>query len=103
MNVEWLWVKIAPEYREKFVRIDDEIWTSFLSKAPGFVKKEVWISPNDTSELIIVIHWTAQALQDPIPKETLDRIEQKFLEVLGVPFQLLESRFYQVRKSRDRY
>jgi uncharacterized protein (TIGR03792 family) len=102
MNVEWLRIKIAPEYREKFVRADDDIWTTFLSQAPGFLKKEVWISPNDTSEVIIVIHWTAQAQQEPIPKEVLDKIEQKFLEDLGVPFQLLESRFYQVRKTTNR-
>jgi uncharacterized protein (TIGR03792 family) len=101
MNIEWLRFKVAPEYREKFVQKDDEIWTTFLSQTPGFLKKEVWISPIDCSEVIIAIHWTAQAQQQPIPKETLNAVEQKFLAILGVPYQLLESRPYQVRKTTN--
>jgi uncharacterized protein (TIGR03792 family) len=98
MNVEWLRFKVAPEYRERFVQKDDEIWTTFLKKAPGFLKKEIWISPVDLSEVIIAIHWSAQAQQQPIAQKTLDAIEEKFLAALGVPVQLLESRPYQVRK-----
>jgi uncharacterized protein (TIGR03792 family) len=99
MNVEWLRIKVSPEYREKFVQKDDEIWTNFLSQSPNFLKKEIWISPDDMSEVIIVIHWTDQAQQEPISKETLEAVEQKFLERLGVAFQLLESKQYQVRKT----
>jgi uncharacterized protein (TIGR03792 family) len=99
MNVEWLRIKVAPEYREKFIQKDEEIWTTFLSQSPGFLKKEVWISPDDKSEVIVAIYWTAQAQQQPIPQAKLDAVEQKFLAALGVPFQLLESRAYQVRKT----
>jgi uncharacterized protein (TIGR03792 family) len=101
MNVEWLRIKVAPEYRERFVQKDDEIWTTFLSQAPGFLKKEIWISPENKSEVIIAIHWSAQAQQQPISKKALDTIEQKFLEQLGVPFQLLETKQYQVRKTAN--
>jgi uncharacterized protein (TIGR03792 family) len=98
MNVEWLRIKVAPEYRERFVQKDDEIWTTFLSQAPGFLKKEIWISPEDKSEVIIAIHWSALAQQKPISKKALDAVEEKFLEQLGVSFQLLETKQYQVRK-----
>ena len=98
MNVEWLRIKVAPEYRERFVQKDDEIWTTFLSQAPGFLKKEIWISPEDKSEVIIAIHWSALAQQQPISKEALDAVEENFLEQLGVSFQLLETKQYQVRK-----
>jgi uncharacterized protein (TIGR03792 family) len=99
MNVEWLRIKVAPEYRERFVQKDDEIWTTFLSQSPGFLKKEIWISPDDKSEVIIAIHWSALAQQQPISKEALDAVEEKFLEQLGVSFQLLETKQYQVRKT----
>jgi uncharacterized protein (TIGR03792 family) len=101
MNVEWLRIKVAPEYRERFVQKDDEIWTTFLSQAPGFLKKEIWISPDDKSEVIITIHWSALAQQQPISKAALDAVEEKFLEQLGVSFQLLETKQYQVRKTAN--
>jgi uncharacterized protein (TIGR03792 family) len=101
MNVEWLRIKVAPEYRERFVQKDDEIWTTFLSQAPGFLKKEIWISSEDKSEVIIAIHWSALAQQKPISKEALDAVEEKFLEQLGVSFQFLETKQYQVRKTAN--
>jgi uncharacterized protein (TIGR03792 family) len=98
MIVEWLRIKVAPEYRERFVQKDDEIWTNFLRQYPGFLKKEVWISPNDLSEVTIAIHWTTVELQQAIPKAALQSIEKQFLEALAVPFQLIEIKLYQVRK-----
>lgn len=98
MIVEWLRLKVAPEYREKFVQIDDEVWTAFLRRYPGFLRKEVWISPDDFSEVMIAIYWATVQQQQAIPKADLDAAERKFLTRLEVPFQLLEIKLYQVRK-----
>ena len=99
MIVEWLRIKIAPEYRETFVQKDDEIWTSFLRQYPGFLRKEVWINPDDFSEVMIAIYWSTLKQQQAISKAALDSVEQKFLAALEVPFQLLEIKLYQVRKT----
>lgn len=99
MIVEWLRIKVAPEYRETFVQKDDEVWTSFLEQYPGFLRKEVWISPDDFSEVMIAIYWATIEQQQAIPKAALDSIERSFLAALEVPFQLLEIKLYQVRKT----
>jgi uncharacterized protein (TIGR03792 family) len=98
MIVEWLRIRVAPEYRERFVQKDDEIWTTFLCQYPGFLKKEVWISPDDFCEVMIAIHWTTVELQQAIPKAALQTVDKQFLEALAVPFQLVEIKLYQVRK-----
>lgn len=99
MIVEWLRIKVAPEYRETFVQKDDEIWTTFLRQCPGFLRKEVWISPDDFSEVMLAIYWATVEQQQAISKAALDAVERRFLAALGVPFQLREIKLYQVRKT----
>jgi uncharacterized protein (TIGR03792 family) len=99
MIVEWLRIKVAPEYRETFVQKDDEIWTTFLRQCPGFLRKEVWISPDDFSEVMLAIHWATVEQQQAIPKASLDAVERKFMAALEAPFQLLEIKLFQVRKT----
>ncbi|MDJ0549362.1 MAG: TIGR03792 family protein, partial [Microcystis sp. M49637_WE12] len=45
MVIEWLEFQVKPEAREKFIQKDQEIWTKFLAKQPGFLGKELWINP----------------------------------------------------------
>lgn len=96
--IEWLRIKIAPAYRELFVQKDDEIWTAFLQRCPGFLRKEVWISPADLSEVMFAIYWATLAQQQAIPKTALEETERRFLAALEVPFQLLDIKLLQVRK-----
>lgn len=98
MTIEWLKFRIAPELREHFVQKDAEIWTPFLARQPGFISKEVWISPDDLSEVVQVIHWETFEQWQAIPSEELDRVEAEFAEVMENAYELLESKWYQVRK-----
>ncbi|HEY9826940.1 MAG TPA: TIGR03792 family protein [Stenomitos sp.] len=99
MIVECLHIKIAPSYREVFVQKDDEIWTSFLRQCPGFLRKEVWISTNDLSEVRLSIYWATLEQQQAISQSQLDAIQSEFVTALDVPYQLLEIQLYQMRKS----
>jgi uncharacterized protein (TIGR03792 family) len=99
MIVEWLRFKVAPQYRETFVQKDAEVWTPFLRQCPGFLRKEVWISPDDLSEVMLAIHWATLEQQQAPDKVDLNHLNQQFIDRLGVPFQLLEIKLYQVRKS----
>jgi len=47
MVIEWLEFQVKPEAREKFIQKDQEIWTKFLAKQPGFLGKELWINPDN--------------------------------------------------------
>lgn len=98
MEIEWLKVRVSPELREQFVQKDAEIWTSALAKYPGFLDKEVWISPDNLAEVILVIHWQSFEQWQAIPAEELERIEAEFREAMGNTYTLVEGSRYQVRK-----
>lgn len=98
MVIELLKVKVAPELREKFIQKDAQIWTQALADYPGFLGKEVWINPNEPTEVILVIRWATREHWKSISTEQIDAIEQKFAQQLGDTYQIVESSEYQVRK-----
>lgn len=98
MVVEWLKFRVSPDLREQFVQKDAEIWTVALSQYPGFINKEVWISPDDLSEVVTVIYWETFEQWQAIPASELEQVEARFAEVMGDTYEMVESSRYQVRK-----
>ncbi|NJM20801.1 MAG: TIGR03792 family protein [Richelia sp. SL_2_1] len=98
MEIELLKFKIAPEYREQYIQRDAEIWTAALANYPGFIGKELWINPNDSTELVMVIRWKTRKQWKSIPSEEIDAITQRFDQELGFSYEMVESSEYQVRK-----
>lgn len=102
MLIEWLKVKVPPELREQYIQKDDEIWTPLLSSYPGFAGKEVWINPQDPTEIVMVIHWESQDGWKSIPAETLEETDRQFTQAMGQSFPFVEEGEYQVRKFMQR-
>ncbi|WP_425469059.1 TIGR03792 family protein, partial [Pediococcus acidilactici] len=50
MVIEWLKFKVVSN-RERFVQKDAEIWTEALARYPGFLGKEVWLNPKESTEV----------------------------------------------------
>jgi uncharacterized protein (TIGR03792 family) len=98
MEIEWLKFRVSPEQRERFVQVDAEIWTTALSQYPGFLNKEVWISPDNLTEVVQIIRWETFEQWQAIPPDDLEQIEARFAAVMGNSYELLESVRYQVRK-----
>ena len=98
MVIEWLKFTVSSELREQFVQKDAEIWTSVLATYPGFLGKEVWISPERLEEIIAVIRWQSLEQWQAIPTQVLDETEARFLEAMGSTYKLIEASQYQVRK-----
>jgi uncharacterized protein (TIGR03792 family) len=98
MVIEWLKVNVIPELREQFIQKDAEIWTTALSRYPGFLGKEVWISPDNLAELVLIIRWESFEQWDAIPPEDLQRVEAQFAAVMGDTSKIVESSRYQVRR-----
>lgn len=99
MVIEWLKFRVTSEQRERFVQQDAEIWTTALAQYPGFLSKEVWISPDNLEEVIIVTHWQTYEQWQAIPPEDLESIEARFAEAMGsADYAIVESARYQVRK-----
>ncbi len=99
MEIEWLKVEVQPELREQFVQKDAEIWTTKLASYPGFLNKEVWISPDDLSEVVLVVHWASFEQWKAIPEAELQRTEAQFKAAMGnATYKIVEALRYQVRK-----
>ncbi|HEY9725997.1 MAG TPA: TIGR03792 family protein [Chroococcales cyanobacterium] len=98
MVIEWLKVNVSPELRDKFIEKDTEIWTPMLASYPGFLSKEVWINPEVSTELVLIIRWESRELWGAIPGEKLAATEQQFNQAFGGEYQFLEEKSYQVRK-----
>lgn len=97
MVIELLKVKVAPEHREQFIQKDAEIWTQAIALYPGFLGKEVWLDPNEPTQVILVIRWATREQWKSIALEQLQAIEQRFTQQIGNTYQLIESSEYQVR------
>ena len=101
MVIELLKVKVAPEHREQFIQKDAEIWTQALALYPGFLDKEVWINPNEPTEVILVIRWATQEQWKSIPFKQLQQIEARFTQQIGNTYKLIESSEYQVSNPQS--
>ncbi|MGH1394597.1 MAG: TIGR03792 family protein [Trichormus sp.] len=96
MVIEFLKFKVAPDTRENYLQQDAAIWTTALAKYPGFLGKEVWLNPQDPTEVTLIIRWQTKAQWQAIPPEDLAAIEQKFTQALPNNHHLIESKEYQL-------
>ena len=88
--VEFLVFEMAPEHRDAFISLDDQIWTPSLSKQNGFVSKEVWIDENRPNQVTLVTYWSSYALWKAIPHSELKATDEKFKRAFGHPFKLIK-------------
>ncbi|MGF1570105.1 MAG: TIGR03792 family protein [Nodosilinea sp.] len=98
MVIEWLTFAVEPEHRETFIRLDHDIWTAALSRYPGFITKEVWISPDLLDQVVVVIRWQTREQWKSIPQSDLDAIEERFQGATAFSHRMIDSREYQVRR-----
>jgi len=97
MVIEFLKIKVTGENREKYLQLDREIWTKALAKYPGFLGKEVWLNPDQPTEVILVIRWASREEWKSISAQLLEQIEQQFaLEIGSIGHQIVESIEYKV-------
>jgi uncharacterized protein (TIGR03792 family) len=96
MVIELLKIKVPPEIQQEYIQKDAEIWTAALAEYPGFVSKQVWLDPNNPTEVTLVIYWQTRSQWKAIPQEDLAVIEQRFTQQLGFTCEIVESSEYQL-------
>ncbi|MEM1254168.1 MAG: TIGR03792 family protein [Cyanobacteria bacterium P01_H01_bin.21] len=96
MVVEWLKFRVDAAQRDRYIAIDNEIWTPALATYPGFLDKATWLDPNHDDEVIFVISWATREQWKAIPEEDLEQINQRFDTALGFGYDLLESKEFNV-------
>jgi uncharacterized protein (TIGR03792 family) len=89
--IELLKFKVAANMREIFIQKDEEIWTTALANYPGFLAKEVWLNPDDSTEIICVIRWATREQWKAISLNELASVELKFAAAVGDSYKLVEA------------
>lgn len=98
MIIEWLKFRVSPQHREQFIQQDARIWTPALSQHPGFRSKQVWISPYDLQEVVLVIQWTSREQWQAFPRDRLQQLETELQQATAGNPKITEAREYQIRK-----
>ena len=101
MVIEWLKFRVPAAERERYLAIDDEIWTSALAAYPGFLEKATWLAPDREDEVIFVISWATREQWKAIPEVDLEQINQRFDQALGFDYEMLESREFLVPAGQN--
>lgn len=97
--IELLRCQVDPKHREQYLQKDAEIWTKALADCPGFLGKEVWLNPQEDSEVILIIRWATKEQWKSISEELLNQIEQEFAQQMGQTYTIVESSEYRVHES----
>jgi uncharacterized protein (TIGR03792 family) len=97
--VEWLQFQIPVTVQANFIEKDRRIWTSFLSKQKGFIRKEVLTNLAKPEDLTLLIYWQTLADWEKIPKNRLDEVQTRFEQELGMHYPIIESRGYHLHNS----
>jgi uncharacterized protein (TIGR03792 family) len=99
MIIEWLKIRVKPELREKYIQLDDEIWTPALRKYPAFLGKETWVNPEQLDEVVLVIRWESREDWKAIPSEAVQQVQNAFDQRFSPQdYEMLEEGEWQVRK-----
>ncbi|KJH72466.1 cyanobacterial protein, TIGR03792 family [Aliterella atlantica CENA595] len=97
MVIEFLRIEVTAQYREQYLQLDREIWTTALAKCPGFISKEVLLNPNKPAEVILIIRWASREEWKSTSCQLLAEVEAQFALATGsIHHQIIESVEYQV-------
>ena len=75
MVIEKLTFKVDRIDHEAWLRIEEQTWSRFLETRPGFVKKEMWVDPENPDEIIAMIWWESRELWFSISQSDIDRVD----------------------------
>jgi uncharacterized protein (TIGR03792 family) len=82
--VEVLKFKVKPGITvARFLELDKEIWTAQLQTYKGFLRKDVWVSPEAPDEVTFVIYWATREQWKSIPEQELIETDQRFIAAVG--------------------
>ncbi len=74
MVVEFLTFTVPVDERDEWLRVEEQHWSRFLERQPGFVRKEMWADVDDPTALHAVIWWASMDAWTSIPQDALDEV-----------------------------
>jgi uncharacterized protein (TIGR03792 family) len=94
--IEWLKFQVPVLEQSKFIQKDQEIWTRFLAKQSGFIRKDVLSRLEQPEEITMLIYWKRMADWQAIPKKDLEQTQSIFEKAIGAFYPITETRAYRL-------
>ncbi len=80
MIVEELTFHVDDGDLDGFLDADARIWTAFLARQPGFVRKEVWVPGEHPGTVVIIVWWANRQLWKAITDEQVEAVDREMGE-----------------------
>lgn len=74
MVVEFLTFTVPPHELDEWLAVEQQHWSRFLERQPGFVRKQMWRSTDDHTAIHAVIWWETMEHWHAIPDVELQRV-----------------------------
>lgn len=87
--VELLTFSVPPQLAEKFVELDDSIWTETLARYDDGLQKEVWLDGENRGRVTTVIYWSSLERWKSVPAEVLAATQKRFDEAFAADYRLI--------------
>ena len=55
--IEFLTFTVDPTDQPEWLAVDERIWTRYLQRQPGFVRKQMWVARDRPHEVNAMIQW----------------------------------------------
>ncbi len=75
MVVEFLTFEVKADELPEWLAVDQQTWSNFLARQPGFVSKQVW-SERENGRIHTIIWWEDEASWHAIPVNELEAVER---------------------------
>lgn len=85
MVIELLTFDVDPDERDEWLRVEETVWSRFLERQPGFVRKEMWMGPDGDSTVHAVIWWESMQAWKAIGPDTVAAVDERMGRWLRAP------------------
>ena len=93
--IEELRLKVPSEYKEIWLKAEEEVWEPWLAKQDGFLGRQIFYNQK-TGEALLLVKWKSRNLWKNISEEEVNKMQKIYEETvtssLGVetnPFQFI--------------
>ncbi len=75
--VEVLCFQVPPGGQQAFIEQDEKIWSRTLAQCPGFLRKEVWLDPDNPERITLVIYWASREAWQAFPQDCMEDLDRQ--------------------------
>lgn len=77
MVVEWLTFVVDRSEARAWLTIEEAVWSRFLERQPGFVRKQMWVEQEDLDRIHAVIWWNSMEEWKRIGPEVVAEVDRQ--------------------------